>query len=385
MLRYTLYIIMWASVLVAVWSGCTGCRPGSYDEGENLCAYSELLSIEDYGPYTLCRIRDPWHTEAIVRQYLLVPSAAPDWDEQARQRAEAQLGAVTVLRTPLRRLAITSSCHAWLLHELDAFAAVRVLCDTGYVRAPEVRRLMHAVDAGGQPLVADGGSSMAPNAEVVVASGCDAIWISPFESMALQHLTQLPAEVIYCADYLETSPLGRAEWMRFYGRLVDRAAQADSLFADVADRYNALVRPAADGPRLLAEVPYGATWYVPGGCSTSSRLYQHAGYVYPWSDDPHAGSLSLSREAVLARAQDCDLWLIKYEGGPDTLTLDAFLAQHNIYGQFKAAQLGKVWGCNTSTSDLFDVTPFRPDTLLRSLRLMDGRFYQRLLTSRDSL
>lgn len=342
-------------------------------------AYSSLLDIELVDDYALCRIRDPWRSERTVMQYLLVPRQDNAWNETRQQEIEAHYGESCVLRTPLERMTVTTACHAWLLSQLGALDKIAVLCDTAYIHADNVRRWMRSCHNDGSPMVADGGSSMMPNAEVILHAQSDALWISPFENTASAAVGMIPVPVIYCADYMETSPLGRAEWMKFYGRLVGRGEQADRLFAEVATRYTACIDTTHAASRtVLAETPYGATWYVPGGNSTSALLYEDAGFAYPWAQDKHAGSLALSKEAVLAQAQSCDLWLMKYEAANGEMTLQQFLAGDEIYSLFKAAQDGEVWGCNTATSDLFDVTPFRPDTLLASLRNMDGNFYQRL-------
>lgn len=340
--------------------------------------YSQLLSLTDVEDYTLCRIRDPWRTDQIAKQYLLVPADDASWTDAKMQEFEASYGPSIVLRTPLTHVTLTTTCHAWLLSQLDALDHVAVMCDTAYVNAQNVRGWMRSYRADGKPMIADGGPSMSPNAEVIMAHGSDALWISPFQDMSLGQLAQLPVPIIYCADYLENSPLARAEWMKFYGRLVDKAEAADAMFEAVASRYEHLTEHQPKGQSLLAELPYGATWYVPGGASTSSLLYQDAGYDYPWSDDTHAGSLSLSREAVLAKAHDCDLWLIKYNDPKGTLTLASLTSQNPLYAEFKATKTHQVWACNTARSDFFDVTPFRPDTLLQSLMQMDGAFYQLL-------
>lgn len=334
--------------------------------------YSELLQLDDVEYGTLCRVRDPWRSGNIVKQYLLVPNVDTTWNESKLRTMEQSYGPSIILRTPLKRNTLTTACHAWLLSQLNALAQVAVMCDTMYVKADVLRSWLN------EGKVINGGTAIAPNAEVILAANSDAIWVSPYENMGLGNLAQLPVPVIYCADYLETSPLARAEWMKFYGRLVGREAEADALFARVAEAYEQEAVTTSNGKSLFAELPYGATWYVPGGCSTSSLLYQDAGYTYPWSEDLHAGSLSLSKEAVIARAANCDVWLFKYNNEEGEWSLQSFLAQDEIYSQFQAARNGNVWGCNTAVSDFFDVTPFRPDTLLHSLRVMDGHFFQQL-------
>lgn len=323
-------------------------------------AYSELLQMESLNESrTLCRILDPWRTNRVMMQYLLVPKSDTAWNDSTELTYAEAYGESIVLRTPLERMTVTSSCHAWLMEQLGAEEDIAAMCDTAYVTAQSVKCWMRERN------IADAGNSAAPNLEVLLAAQSDAVLISPFENCNYGRLNHADIPMVYCAEYMETSPLGRAEWMKFYGRLVEQGQKADKLFATVESRYNKAIRPIGN-KTLLAELPYGATWYVPGGNSTSAQLYADAGYRYLWSEDNHPGSLSLSKEAVLAKGQDCDVWVFKYNDPNHDWTLDDLKRQQPLYGQFKAVKEGNVWGCNTATSDFFDVTPFRPDTLLEN-------------------
>lgn len=372
-MRYTLFFI-----IIVLLTSCTSRRQENYDVQSDACHHASLLNLmETEESYTLVQIFNPWQSSEMEVQYLLAAADDSHWNEATEQSLKEKYGEFTLLRTPLQRITLTSSCHAYLLDELRALDHVSVMCDTGYVMSPSVHRWMH------DGLAFDGGSSMSPNPEILLAAQTDAVWISPYENASAGTLSHLPLTLIYCADYMENSPLGRAEWMRFYGRLVGKGHEADSLFQCIESRYDSLVCVShtdtlSTRRTLLAELPYGPTWYVPGGCSTSSLLYQDAGYDYLWSEDTHAGSLSLSPEAVLAKAIDCDRWIFKYMNTDGDWTLEEFLAQNPFYGQFKAAKTGEVWGCNTSYSDFFDVTPFRPDILLESLINDDERFFKKL-------
>lgn len=342
-------------------------------------AYADLLSIEDLGhDATICSILDPWGSGRMVMSYVLIPENDDYWNETTIAEVTRDHSESILLRTPLKRMAVTSACHAWLLLQLGAQNSIAILCDTSYIISPDVRQWMRSTDEYQQPIIADGGTAMAPNKEVLISHKCDGLWMSPYENIGIGNLQNLNIPIIYCADYMETSPLGRAEWMRFYGRLVNQGAQADSLFRSISDNYNGLIDSKANNKKLLCELPYGASWFVPGGCSTAAILYRDAGFSYLWSGDNHAGSLSLSKEAVLAQSKDCDIWLIKYNDPNQDWTLEELGQQNAMYKHIKAFSQGEVYGCNTSHSDFFDVTPFRPDSLLQSLKTMDGHFFRQL-------
>ena len=137
-------------------------------------------------------------------------------------------------------------------------------------------------------------------------------------------MEKLKIPIIECADYMETSALGSAEWIRFYGLLFGREALADSIFAEVEKNYNewkALATAQPVKPRLMCEVKSGSAWYVSGGRSTTGKLYADAGADYAFASYPNAGGIPLSFETVFDKAQDADIWLIKNNQATDlTLT-----------------------------------------------------------------
>ena len=129
----------------------------------------------------------------------------------------------------------------------------------------------------------------------------------PFEnSGGYGRVEKLNIPIIECADYMETSALGRAEWMRFYGLLFGEAQKADSLFAEVEKNYNelkALVAPLSYAPSVISELKNGSAWYVPGGKSTSARIYADAGANYVFADDEHSGSVPLPSKPCLTKVR----------------------------------------------------------------------------------
>lgn len=330
----------------------------------HLLQMENMTSINDEAVF--CRILNPWQEDRPVMQYLLLPASDSTTTEKDLMQIEKDYGRFQLLRTPLSRMTLTTSCHGYLLSQIDAFDCIAAYCDAQYLIADTLKQLLK------QHSITDAGSSLSPNSEAIISAQCDAFWVSPFENTNWNQIEQLRIPIIYCADYMENSPLGRAEWMRFYGRVVGHAAESDSLFSFIEHRYDSICMTHQPDSttiqkKLLPEIPTGQTWYVPGGRSTSGFLYRDAGYDYPWGDDIHAGSLSLSPEAVLIKASDCDRWLFKYYAPEKDWSMDDFLSQNTIFSQFKAVTEHEVYGCNTAKSDFFDVTPFRPDLLLECL------------------
>ena len=342
---------------------CVGCKTKDRSQSDKSGAtvamrYAEQIQIDSCEGYWSVRVRNPWDTAKILHTYILV--------EQGRELPD-NLPAGTLVRTPLRKSLIYSSVHCSLLVELDALDCIGGVCDLQYIYHPAVRT--RCAEGG----IVDAGNAMSPDLEKVIDLHPDAVLLSPFEnSGGYGRIEKLGIPIIECADYMETSPLGRAEWMRFFGLLFGRKQQADSLFAEVEKRYaslKALVDTVSVRPTVLSELRNGSAWYTPGGHSTIGRLYADAGAAYVWADDTRSGSVPLSFETVFDRGRNADFWLFKYNETVDK-TLSSLRAEYASYAGFRAFQTGRVFACNTGKVPFYEETPFRPDWLLKDLILV---------------
>ena len=209
---------------------------------------------------------------------------------------------------------------------------------------------------------------MSPDIEKIIDMHPDAILLSPYEnSNGYGRIEKLNIPVIECADYMETSPLGRAEWMRFFGLLYGCEHKTDSLFAQVEKEYSDIkskTSSLSERPSVFSELKIGSTWYVAGGNSTTSQFFADAGARYIFSQLPQSGSVALSSEAVLDKAQDADFWLIKYNQEKDK-TYTELKKEDAIYAQFKAFKERQTYGCNTHYIRFYEESPFHPEYLLK--------------------
>ena len=348
-------MIGWALFLFAACGG-RGKAPLASEGGDMLdLRHAANLILVDYPGYTVATLRNPWDTLRTLHTYVLAPKDKPLPDG---------LPEGTLVRTPLDRALVYSSVHCSLLGGLGAADAIGGVCDLRYVNLPFVR------EAYADGRLADCGSGNNPDVERIIELRPDAILLSPYQDgNGYGRIGKLGAPIVECADYLETSALGRAEWMRFYGRLFGVGQRADSLFAVVEDNYRRLKQRAllsSTSLSVLSDTMYGAVWYVSGGGSPMGRLYTDACGRYVFADEPTSGALPLSFESVLDRGGDADVWLIKYNRQHD-LTYADLRAEHAGYAQFKAFRQRNIYGCNAARVNFFEETPFRPDWLLADL------------------
>lgn len=315
--------------------------------------HSSLLTITDCEGYTVVDVRNPWG-KGLLERYILVPKDGV---------LSSNMPSGVVVRTPLERTIVFSGVHATLFEELGVISSVAGVCDSRYIYT---ETLSEALEAGD---VVDCGSSLNVNAEKVVEVSPDAIFVLPYENGGYGKLDNMNFPLIKCADYMESSPLGCAEWVRFYGRLMGCAAKSDSIFDAVCREYIQLcdtVKHAPSYPKLLCELKSSSAWYVPAGQSTMGRLYSDAGANYLFSSIAGSGSVPLSFEKVLSLASDADIWLFKYNSTVDA-TYKTLLSDYAGYAHFKPFKERNIYACNTHHKHLFEQVSFHPERLLKEL------------------
>lgn len=315
--------------------------------------YATLPSVVEYDGYTVVTLNNPWKAGKELHTYVLVPRDV---------EVPFHLPKGTVIRTPLERVVVFTTVHSSLMMALGCIDKIAGVADLKYIKIPWVQQQAKAGK------IADCGDGMNPLIEKIIDLHPDAILLSPFEnSGGYGKLEEIDIPLFECAEYMEISPLARAEWMRIYGLLFGCQEKADKLFAEVDKNYNNLKKQAQDagvGRTVLFDKIIGnSVWYVPGGRSTMGQMIQDAGGQYLWADDNHSGSLPLPFESVLVKALDADVWMLRYDSDKP-MKLQQLLAEQEGYSQFEAYQTGEVYGCNVRTSLFYEEASFRPDRLL---------------------
>jgi len=213
------------------------------------------------------------------------------------------------------------------------------------------------------------GESVSPNTEKMIELGVEVVLVSPFHNAGYGSVEKAGIPIIECADYMETTPLGRAEWLRFLGLLTGQTVLADSLFHETEARYQEIKNAVANvayRPTLFTEKKYGSSWYVPAGRSFMAHLYNDAGVDYIFSYLPGSGGTPLSIETVLDKAIHADFWLFNYNLDTE-MTYQSLAAEYGLYATFDAFKKHRIYGCNTQYSLFFEEAPMHPDYLLCEL------------------
>lgn len=258
------------------------------------------------------------------------------------------------------RVVVMPNSIAHLMVELGIQNSIAGVCESEYISDSTICAMV----ADGR--IADCGNSMYPNMEMIMSLEPDAILVNPFEETGYGQLEKIGIPLIECADYMETSPLGRAEWMRFYGRLFGVADKADSLFSQIEEEYRNLKQAASrtiTRPKVMLDVRSGSAWYVAGGASTISRLIDDAAGDYVFKDNEKSGSTPLSFETVYEKAKDSDIWLLK-NSASTALSYELLSSDFKSYSSFKPFKEKKIWVCDVYKVPYFELTSFHPEILL---------------------
>lgn len=332
-------------VAIFALASCAGGGGQDAPQGDSIIAHASLLRISAAEGYTRVDIFMPSDTAHAAWSYALVP----------RGTEPAVPAELTQVPVPLRRSIVYSTVHTTPLAELSATDAIIAVADCQYFTS----------DDPIYPLIASGrigaiGSSMAPSLEKIVDYEADAILLSPIEGANLGGVERSGVPLIFMADYLEPTPLGRAEWLKLLGRLYGCEAEADSIYTAVAQQYTALRDAAANTtarPKVITERPFEGIWYVPGGQTYMARMLADAGAAYPWADERSAGSLSLDEAMVIDRAADADFWLIKDGTTHSAASLSAAMPHASAFAAFPR-------GVYSADGRIFRDIAFHPERVL---------------------
>jgi len=346
-------LIVCVSVLWTAVSCQCGRTESDFSSGGAL-EYSRYLTISEQDSCTIVEVMNPWKEGDVLHRYVLV----------ARERRPVILPEGTVIPVPVERIVIYTGVHACMMEELGCSSLIKGVCEPEYIFSEAIREKVSAGD------IIDIGDAFSPDIEKIMALEPDIIITSPFENSGYGAAEKLSVPIVEGADYMENLPLGRTEWIRFFGLLTGRKEMADSIFRNTEGRYLDLIRQiseADDGkPSVISERKYGGSWGVAGQDSYIATLFRDAGGAYVFDDIPGTGSVRMSFEQVLERGIHADVWLLKY-ASDKPLTYDDIHSEYPPYEEFDAFREKRIFACNTLTTPYYRDITIHPDFILEDL------------------
>ena len=341
--------------------------------------YAKGFSIEYLPGYKVVTIRSSVGKQAQATRYALVP----------RGRVHpAGFAAGQVIETPIRSLVGLSSLHVALVDFLNSDDVLVGLGSLQYASAAPVRQRIAQgkIFAVGDGRELNNELLISKNPDLVMATGWPGEGLSKYQTLAAAGIP-----VMLNSEWIETTPLGRAEWVKVMAALLDKEALANQKFDQLTREYHRLAALAAKDakrPTVILNLPFKDVWYVPEAGNYMTTFLRDAGATYPWANQKATGSLPLTVEAVAPVALTADYWLQL-----GTLsTKAAVAAQDARFAEFKPYRTGRLYNNNRRTNaqgsnDYWESGAVRPDLVLGDLiqilhpALLPGRqlyYYQPL-------
>ncbi len=306
-------------------------------------------------------VNSPWPGAARTFRYALVPREKLNSHRHLIDSVDGVIG------VPVNRVILTSTTHIPALEILELEDHLVGFPGLEYISSPGVRNRI----ASGN--VVELGVNETLNTELAIALDPDIV-VGFGVSGAPSSYTTLEASgipVVYNGDWMEENPLGKAEWIVFFGLLFDEKNAAEKAFHQVEKDYLEAQKLAANAPArptVLSGSLYRDIWYLPGGSSWAAQFIKDANAEYLWEGNTESGSLSLSLESVLEKGSNADLWI-----APSQFTSYGEMQHAEAhYSQFKAFREKRIYTYALSEGPgggllYYELGPSRPDLILKDL------------------
>ncbi len=323
--------------------------------------YAHGFTITNFNHYRIATIYSSTDTKRDSTTYLLLERGQP----KPEGYDHAQL-----IETPIRSLVAMSSMHIGMLDFLESNAVLVGLSNTQYVYTPSVIAM---IDSG---KIAEIGRNQGINQEKLIVLNPDLLMTMGSSNAANKQypsVAQAGIPMLANSEWLETTPLARAEWVKLLAVLLHKESLANEKFEILENQYNHLLqitKKLSNRPVVLSGINTKDTWYVPTGENYMAHFLMDAGGTYPWAHTQGQGSIPLNFEAVYPKALTADIWL--NVGFDPNDTQSSLLGTDQRYADFKAFKTGKVYSYNNrvndrGSNDFFESGLMAPEVVLADI------------------
>jgi iron complex transport system substrate-binding protein len=301
-----LSVISVPAILIILFESCSGINEshpgtGTTDKGA-LISRAERFALQKNDSCTLLTIINPWQGANNINQvYYLIRRGSV---------LPSGMDSSSVIFVPLKKIICMSTTHVAMISALGEENSISGVSGTGFLYSGT---LIKSVENG---LIADVGYEANLNKELILKISPDLIMMYGIGSESAGYvgkIKELGVKVVFNADYLETDPLSKAEWIKMFGALYCKENLADSIFNVEVETYNNIKKIINKNisykPKVLLGLPFKDTWYISPGNSFISKLIKDAGGNYLWQDTESSVSMPFGIENVYLNALTADYWL----------------------------------------------------------------------------
>lgn len=322
--------------------------------------YAQGFQVSYHQHYKVVTVNRPYKSAESPIQYVLVQCGTP---------VPAGFSKQQVILIPVRSVIALSTTHLPHLERLELLDRLVGVANANLVYSPQIQARLK------QKQIQEVSRNDRLDYEQIIQLQPDLITtfaIGNSQTDTHPKLKELGLQVVINAEYLEESPLGQAEWLKFTALFFNREAQAEQEFQRIAERYQQIAQLAGQvmrRPTVITGSHQRGTWYIAGGRSHVAQLLAAAGANYIFQADNSLGSIPLSFEAVFARGRTADVWLVNT---PNWVTLEDVTADDPRYRAFLAFQKRQVFNNNRRVSagggnDYWESGILNPDLVLADL------------------
>lgn len=323
--------------------------------------YAEGFSVTDFGIYKVLTILKPWPNADRVYNYCMISK-----DNMAKMTfPENQFDGYII--HPIKKLVTTSTTHIPALELLGVEHTLVGFPGTDYISSRKTRKRIDNGDI--RELGKNEGINtevlLELNPDIVIGFGVDGV------NKTFETIKKANIPVVYNGDWVESSALAKAEWIKFFGVLFNKEKEADSIFNKIENDYlkaKALAAKATNRPTILSGAMHKDVWYLPNGSSAEAQFLEDANVDYIWANTSGNGSLALSFEVVLDKAKDANIWLNpSYYSSYQQLK-----AANNLYANFEAFKNRSIFTFSNTTGATggvlyYELGTARPDLVLKDI------------------
>ena len=301
-----LAIVYVFAVLIILNESCGGKNENHSVSGNNdkgtLLTRAERFTLQKNDSFTIVTIINPWQGAKNVNQvYYLVKRGYP---------LPAGIDTSMVIRVPVKSIICMSATYISMITALKEENSISGVSGADFIFSEIIN---NNIDQG---IVGDVGFEASLNKELIIKISPDLVMMYGIDSESTGYtgkIKELGVTVLFNADYLETDPLSKAEWIKVFGALYCKEQIADSIFISESVSYNTLKSFIRSNisfrPKVLLGLPYKDKWYVSPGNSFISKIINDAGGDYLWQYVQSEISMPFGIENVYLVALNADYWL----------------------------------------------------------------------------
>jgi iron complex transport system substrate-binding protein len=316
--------------------------------------YAQGFSLYRSGDATVLKVTDPWQFASDVEfNYRLTPNASPD--------------VLNEIKIPVTKAVCMSTTHVALISVLDRTYAIAGVSGLGHVSDSAV------IAMGKAGKVVNVGYDSNLSYELIFALSPDVVFAYGVRGEFLnieKKLNELGIKVVYFGEYMEDTPLGKAEWLVAMSAFFDELQRAEEIFEQLETNYTSMAKTVCNikyKPSVMFNVPYKDTWYLPGTKSYMVKFVSDAGAEYIYPENEGRNSYPMSIEKAYSIAQNADFWLI----GNSSKSLADLKNTDSRMSDIPAFKEKKIYNSNLRSNDFGDdfweSGIVKPDVILKDL------------------